>query len=149
MKSFFAIVVAALYFAFSVGLTIHVHQCDEAALISNDFLSNTIVPAMDDCHQEEVHPCCESEKESSCCSSSQNNSEDDCCIEAHFLIQIEEEQLVSKNQFNIPLPIALESISCDLSIEYEIDSSEKSYFDAPPPLKEDRHIRYCTLTLYG
>lgn len=147
MKSLLAVVVATIYFALSVGLSIHVHQCNVTDLQVSELMSEEVVQINDDCHAGSTHSCCSEKKEISCCAKTE--TKDDCCVDATILIHLDDEQLVSKSQFLTF--ILINSVDNHLDLlpsDYEEASGNYRYI-YPPPVKEDRHIRFCSLTLYG
>lgn len=147
MRSFLAIVISSIYFAFSVGLSIHVHQCNDTNVRINDFVADGLVPIEDDCHAESAHACCSDEKEDACCSKPE--TKDDCCVDAHLLIHLDEEQLISKNQVLSFVFLDNKSDLTDILLS-NIEAPQVNHnYIHPPPTKEDRYIRFCSLTFYG
>lgn len=147
MRAFFAIVITSLYLAFSVGLTLHIHQCDDLSMPINEAVLSPMSIVEDDCKMEDSHACCVPEEKTSCCDGPGNS--DDCCFESLVLLQIEEEQILTKNYIIEGHP-ELNKISIrDLSKEYVNVSHEKEILSHPPPLIKDQHIVFCSLTFYG
>lgn len=147
MRSFLAIVISSLYFAFSVGLSIHVHQCNDANVRINDFAGEGLVQIEDDCHGDSEHACCSTEKEDSCCS--KPDTKDDCCVDAHLLIHLDEEQLVSKNQVLSFVFLENKPDLTDILLSIKETPQDNFYYIHPPPEKDDRYIRFCSLTFYA
>lgn len=148
MRSVISIFVGVLYLAFSVGLTVHVHQCDSAHAGSDLSFASSVSIEEESCHAEEVHPCCEDKEQESCCSSV-SSQKDECCVDAHVLIQIDDEQLLSKSGLTFYLSEVINEPSIDLAKIYTDDSIQENRISHPPPIKEEKHIRFCSLTYYG
>lgn len=147
MKSFFAIVIATLYFSFSVGLTLRIHQCDDMSMQINEAILSPVSTTESDCHMEDSHACCSPEKTKSCCDDKETSN--DCCVDSEVVLQIVEEQIASKNYKIISHPELNKIITRDLSKDFLKESHEKQVLTHPPPLIEDQHILFCSLTLYG
>lgn len=147
MKSFLSIIVASLYLALSIGLTMHVHHCDEPISSMDEMAWSPVVPIVEDCNIEDKHSCCEKTEETSCCS--EPDTPEDCCYDSHVYIQIVEEQIVTKSLILISLPELSVLEKHDFSFDYIENRSEIDVFMHPPPLEEQKYILYCSFTLYG
>jgi hypothetical protein len=135
-----------LYFAFSVGISIEVHQCNDANGIQ-DILKERIVLKEDACKASDQHACCSAEKESACCAESEGM--DDCCVDEHLLIHLDEEQLISKNQVLTFFASEATILPSDNYLLLKEASPLEDHYAQPPPINDDRHIRFCSLTFYG
>ena len=146
MKSIVSIFITGIYLAFSVGLTVHIHQCEENMDVIVELPK---VENIESCHDEDSHGCCETEDSdmASCCSGP--NTSEEHCFDSHLYIQLQAEQVISKKLVIVFIPEVFVEISKDLSCEYHEDKRNKDVLIHPPPIKEQKHILYCSFTLYG
>lgn len=143
MKQFLSIVVTSVYIAFTVGITLHIHQCSDGYSESELVIANT----EDHCASESSHACCSEPVEKGCCE--QSSSDDDCCYDGQVFIQLEQPQVVSKSMLIFTLPDMFVNNTKDLIGLYTKDSIQKEVLSHPPPIFEAKHILYCSFTLYG
>jgi hypothetical protein len=146
MKSFISILITSVYVAFSLGLTLHIHHCDKVININVELSQ---LEESKGCQEDNDYACCKQEdNEKSCCSKS--NKSDKKCLDSYLLIQLQEEQLVSKK-------LVIKAISAEQSsetsktllVDYQEETFDKRGVFHPPPINIQKHILYCSLTLYG
>jgi len=137
MKTILSIAVLALYIAFNIGMTVHVHECDQKAEVTIEKR----------CHQAESTECCVDTNESDCCS--KDSKSKDCCFDTDVHFQLEQEQVISKKLILIPFIEFNALPSSDLSISYKENDHELDAISHPPPIEEAKPILFCALTLYG
>ncbi len=146
MKSIISIVITGIYLAFSVGLTVHIHQCEDTMDVIVELPK---VENLDSCHDDDSHACCETSAtdEASCCSGPSTGEEH--CFDSHLFIQLQAEQVISKKLVIATHPEFQAIVSSDLSCEYHEEVHNKDVITHPPPIEEQKHILYCSFILYG
>jgi len=143
MKVLLSSIIASVYIAFTIGITLHIHQCSDG----NTDSEIVIASSTDHCESEAAHACCSEPAQKACCE--QSSAGDDCCYDGEVYIQLEQPQVVSKSMLIFALPDFSQNISNNLVDLYTEDSIQNEVISHPPPIIEEKHILYCSFTFYG
>lgn len=147
MKSILSIVVTVLYLTFNIGITLKIHTCADMDMTSHSKAISHQESTSASCHSEKTHSCCENSNDMDCCS--ETETADNCCFNSDLLFKVKQEQIIPPSYQIVVPSIDLEKDLTSISFNTSTLSNDVYLVKHPPPLKEDKHVLYCSLIYYA